>query len=230
MLFYIFLFFQVKTDLATDLHLSRTQLGWLDTALLLPYATIQVRNQALLHLFIVLVWVNLLGIKGDFEPWKALASHIWKLHEYLHPILKQEIWWHMLNSSSVLWGGGKECIEFHLDGRGSGKLPVPVRCQIIIPVSAHTPQKRPILVSRTQCYLVPLLVTCFNVQTPVQTYILTHYTGWIKKSAKVTRAPFCKILNIFWKLTGWYENYRIVSNKRSPSNKRPPNLFSNKTR
>ena len=24
--------------------------------------------------------------------------------------------------------------------------------------------------------------------------------------------------------------YRIVSNKRSPSNKRPPNLFSNKTR
>ena len=24
--------------------------------------------------------------------------------------------------------------------------------------------------------------------------------------------------------------YRVVSNKRSPSNKRPPNLFSNKTR
>ena len=24
--------------------------------------------------------------------------------------------------------------------------------------------------------------------------------------------------------------YRIISNKRSPSNKRPPNLFSNKTR
>ena len=27
-----------------------------------------------------------------------------------------------------------------------------------------------------------------------------------------------------------YVIYRIVSNKRSPSNKRPPNLFSNKTR
>ena len=27
-----------------------------------------------------------------------------------------------------------------------------------------------------------------------------------------------------------YLTYRIVSNKRSPSNKRPPNLFSNKTR
>ena len=28
----------------------------------------------------------------------------------------------------------------------------------------------------------------------------------------------------------WKYKYRIVSNKRSPSNKRPPNLFSNKTR
>ena len=26
------------------------------------------------------------------------------------------------------------------------------------------------------------------------------------------------------------KSYRIDSNKRSPSNKRPPNLFSNKTR
>ena len=30
--------------------------------------------------------------------------------------------------------------------------------------------------------------------------------------------------------SGSYMKYRIVSNKRSPSNKRPPNLFSNKTR
>ncbi|XP_033746111.1 putative glycerol-3-phosphate transporter 5 isoform X1 [Pecten maximus] len=31
----------VKTDLETDLHISKTQLGWLDTALLLPYAVVQ---------------------------------------------------------------------------------------------------------------------------------------------------------------------------------------------
>ena len=31
-------------------------------------------------------------------------------------------------------------------------------------------------------------------------------------------------------LYGDWNKYLIVSNKRSPSNKRPPNLFSNKTR
>ena len=37
-----------------------------------------------------------------------------------------------------------------------------------------------------------------------------YYTGWVKKSAIVTRAPFCEILNSFWKLTmltGWYKYY-----------------------
>ncbi|XP_072025555.1 glucose-6-phosphate exchanger SLC37A2-like [Amphiura filiformis] len=31
----------VKADLAASMHLTRTELGWLDTALLLPYATLQ---------------------------------------------------------------------------------------------------------------------------------------------------------------------------------------------
>ena len=31
--------------------------------------------------------------------------------------------------------------------------------------------------------------------------------GESKKSAIVTRVPFCKILNIFSKITGWYEYY-----------------------
>jgi len=32
----------VKTDLETELSLTKTQLGWFDTALLLPYALMQV--------------------------------------------------------------------------------------------------------------------------------------------------------------------------------------------
>lgn len=33
---------QVKTDLEESLSIPKTQLGWLDTALLLPYALMQV--------------------------------------------------------------------------------------------------------------------------------------------------------------------------------------------
>ena len=34
--------FQVKTDLETELSITKIQLGWLDTAFLLPYAVMQV--------------------------------------------------------------------------------------------------------------------------------------------------------------------------------------------
>ena len=34
--------FQVKTDLETELLINKIQLGWLDTAFLLPYALMQV--------------------------------------------------------------------------------------------------------------------------------------------------------------------------------------------
>lgn len=40
--------FQIKTDLETNLNLTKTELGWLDTALLFPYAVMQVN-----HLFSV---------------------------------------------------------------------------------------------------------------------------------------------------------------------------------
>lgn len=35
---------QVKTDLEESLSIPKTQLGWLDTALLLPYALMQVSS------------------------------------------------------------------------------------------------------------------------------------------------------------------------------------------
>lgn len=35
---------QVKTDLEESLSIPKTQLGWLDTALLLPYAVMQVSS------------------------------------------------------------------------------------------------------------------------------------------------------------------------------------------
>ena len=38
------IFSQVKTDLQTELVLSTHHLGWLDTALILPYAVAQVHN------------------------------------------------------------------------------------------------------------------------------------------------------------------------------------------
>ena len=37
--------------------------------------------------------------------------------------------------------------------------------------------------------------------------LLLLYRVSKKKSAIVTRAPFCEIFNSFWKLTGWYKYY-----------------------
>ena len=44
---------------------------------------------------------------------------------------------------------------------------------------------------------------------PLETILLAEVVCYrvSQKSAIVTRVPFCKILNNFWKLTGWYEYY-----------------------
>ena len=51
---------------------------------------------------------------------------------------------------------------------------------------------------RLDLIIVGALLPCF------------YYTEWVKKkkkSALVTRAPFCEILNSFWKLTSWCKYY-----------------------
>ena len=58
--------------------------------------------------------------------------------------------------------------------------------------------------------------TCFSsFFNHFQTYEMCSHaccTGWVKKSAIVTKVSFCKILNNFWKLTGWYEYLTIRLN------------------
>ena len=49
-----------------------------------------------------------------------------------------------------------------------------------------------------------------KTKTTLLCYALQAYTGWVtKKSAIVTRAPFCKILNNLWKLASWYYINRL---------------------
>ena len=84
--------------------------------------------------------------------------------------------------------------------------------------------------SKSECRVLrlPLLavVTSLNMRYYFGTYLL---------HLNLTFATIIDMHPLFFFFFFFCENgsksgYRIVSNKRSPSNKRPPNLFSNKTR
>lgn len=66
---------QVKTDLEESLSIPKTQLGWLDTALLLPYALMQVGSvdtQCINDFFTNIFWYD------SIKFFRYIVSHKWE--------------------------------------------------------------------------------------------------------------------------------------------------------